>query len=70
MRTYKRALDINNIHEMQERLQRAEAALKQSKQKNYYKILGESIIFFERVIVQVSIRTTLHILIRNLNRGR
>jgi DnaJ family protein C protein 3 len=41
MRTFRKALDMdNNNQDMQQRFQRAEAALKQSKQKNYYKILG------------------------------
>jgi DnaJ family protein C protein 3 len=41
MRAYRRGLDIDNHSaDLQQRLQRAEAALKQSKQKNYYKILG------------------------------
>merc|ERR1712187_967684 len=40
---YKQAAQINNQdRRVAEGLQRAEAALKQSKQKNYYKILGVS----------------------------
>lgn len=38
---YKKALELDQNHGIvRERLQKAEAALKQSKQKDYYKILG------------------------------
>lgn len=41
VREWKRAHDLNpNAHEVREGLQRAEADLKRSKQKDYYKILG------------------------------
>lgn len=41
VRTAKRGLEVNEQNqEMQQLLQKAEAALKQSKEKNYYKILG------------------------------
>lgn len=43
VRAYKRAQDMDNENQQaREKVQKAETALKQSKQKNYYKILGVS----------------------------